>query len=108
MSQSKNQKIIDGAIVLSEFNDAQLPIPESGKMFLYAEYDNETLNIKIKTSTNGEKTLVTQDQITGLSPGGVLSDPSGITGASSISNIVQISQANYDLIVSPDRNACNS
>jgi hypothetical protein len=42
---------------------------------------------------------------TGVTPANiVLSDTTGLTGATQLSNIVQITQAGYDLIVTPNAN----
>lgn len=55
---SSNQKIIDGVVVLSEFNVANLENPPADKIFLYAEDDGlGTTVIKVKDSTGTGKII---------------------------------------------------
>ena len=83
-------------------NKAQFNTDTSVKLY----YDNVE---KIRTASTGIEVTGTC-AATGFSGSGtsltgvVKSDTTGITGASTVSNIVTISQANYDAISSPDAN----
>lgn len=59
MSSSTNQKVIDGVVVLSEFNVDELSNPPTDKLYLYAEDNGSGITIiKIKDSLGDEKEIV--------------------------------------------------
>jgi hypothetical protein len=58
---ASNQKIIDGVVVLSEFDPDSLGNPPADKTFLYAEDDgNGDTVLKTKNSSGTEKALLTE------------------------------------------------
>ena len=60
--------------------------------------------LAINTTDGGVFTKTDGGAVVEIAGLAVESDTTGITGASTVSNIVTISQANYDAISSPDAN----
>lgn len=85
--------------ILLQDNGNPHPIPEGYKALSLVD------GVLTTVDTSGTETPIGGDAVTAervAAAGGVLSNPTGITGASAVTNIVSLTQAEYDAIVTPD------